>query len=208
MAGGWGDVSKGSQMVQTSGYKKDEFWGLMYSKVTAVNTVTVSLHVARRADLKSSHHTQTQKLLLCAVSDVLTLLWSSFSPYVKSSHFAAWTDTIFYVIYGLIELWKKIRDDPTWTEESDISRQLWEGNTVLFSSFLVTKTRRKTQMILNSWKGNETYLSVFVMRLHSWWNTSLKIILVDGVTQESAFLVAVWKPTVNYKSVTLVLLKV
>lgn len=53
--GGTGKMVKGGQKVQTSSYKRNTSWDIMYSIVTIVNT-TVYLKGDKSADLEKCHH--------------------------------------------------------------------------------------------------------------------------------------------------------
>lgn len=79
---GWGKREFG-QRAQTSCYKMNKFWDLMYSKVTMVITYCAYLNVAT-TDLKNYHHEHT-KTIISAVMEVLVLYCGDhFTEYIHT----------------------------------------------------------------------------------------------------------------------------
>ena len=58
-------IVEGHQKVQTTRYIINESWNVIYSMGTIVYNAILYLKVARRIDLKSSHHKKKEFVTMC-----------------------------------------------------------------------------------------------------------------------------------------------
>ena len=59
-------MCEGHQKVQTTRYIINESWNVIYSMGTIVYNAILYLQVARRIDLKSSHHKKKEFVTMCS----------------------------------------------------------------------------------------------------------------------------------------------